>query len=86
VAPAASTRLPHDFFDPQRILRNECEQALVTVGFNVPRNERLAHLEPGSPQAAEYWLVYLREWSFWNHVRSAASLASAACAAGALVI
>jgi uncharacterized membrane protein len=59
---------------------------LVTVGLNVPRNERLARLAPESPQAAEYWLVYLREWSFWNHVRSAASLASAVCAAGALAV
>ncbi len=59
---------------------------LVTVGFNVPRNERLASLDPESSQAAEYWVVYLREWSLWNHVRSVASVASAACSAGALPI
>jgi len=28
ITPAASTRLPHGFFDPQRILRNACEQTL----------------------------------------------------------
>jgi uncharacterized membrane protein len=59
---------------------------LVTVAFNVPRNERLAGLDPGSAQAAEYWGAYLCEWSRWNHVRSAASAASAACSAGALAV
>ena len=59
---------------------------LVTMVFNVPRNEHLARLDPTSSQAAEYWLVYLREWSFWNHVRSIASIASAICCAGALAI
>lgn len=57
----------------------------VTAAFNVPRNERLARLEPGSEPARDYWPTYLREWLFWNHVRSAASLAAAACAAAALV-
>ncbi len=56
----------------------------VTVVFNVPRNERLGHLDAGSPEAADYWARYLREWTGWNHVRTAASLAAAACAAGAL--
>lgn len=59
---------------------------LVTVGFNVPRNENLAKLDPESTQATEYWAVYLREWSLWNHVRSVASVASAACSAGALAM
>lgn len=57
---------------------------LVTLAFNVPRNERLASLDPASSQAADYWAVYLREWSLWNHVRSVASVVSAACSAGAL--
>jgi len=57
----------------------------VTAAFNVPRNERLARLEAESAQAAEYWPIYVREWLRWNHVRSAASLLSAACAAAALV-
>jgi uncharacterized membrane protein len=56
----------------------------VTAAFNVPRNERLARLDSDSPDAQAYWPVYMREWLFWNHVRSAASLASAACAAMAL--
>jgi uncharacterized membrane protein len=56
----------------------------VTVIFNVPRNERLARMESDSAQAADYWPVYVREWLLWNHVRTVASLAAAACAAMAL--
>jgi uncharacterized membrane protein len=59
---------------------------LVTVAFNVPRNERLAGLDPASPQTAEAWRVYLREWTRWNHVRTVASIASAACCAWALAV
>lgn len=57
----------------------------VTAAFNVPRNERLARMDSASEEAAAYWPVYVREWLFWNHVRTAASLVSAACAGAALV-
>ena len=53
----------------------------VTGAFNVPRNERLARLDAASPEAAACWPVYVREWTFWNHVRTLAALASAVCAA-----
>lgn len=56
----------------------------VTLVFNVPRNERLRRLEIDSAEAAAYWPEYVREWTRWNHVRTAASLLSAACAAGAI--
>jgi len=56
----------------------------VTMVFNVPRNNRLARLDAASPDAAAYWPVYVREWSFWNHVRAAAALAAALCAMLAL--
>lgn len=56
----------------------------ITVAFNVPRNERLARMDSASAKATEYWPVYVREWLFWNHVRTAASVASAGCAAAAL--
>jgi uncharacterized membrane protein len=56
----------------------------VTRAFNVPRNKRLAQLNAESAEAAVYWPVYVHEWSLWNHVRTAASLASAACSAAAL--
>lgn len=57
---------------------------LVTVAFNVPRNERLARIGIASSEATTYWPVYVREWTQWNHPRTAASLASAACSAAAL--
>ena len=43
---------------------------LVTIVFNVPRNEALDKLEPDSREAAELWSRYLREWTAWNHVRT----------------
>ncbi|MEU3825406.1 DUF1772 domain-containing protein [Streptomyces sp. SID486] len=48
----------------------------LTIVANVPRNDRLAGLTPGSPEAAGYWPVYVREWTFWNHVRTVASAAA----------
>lgn len=59
---------------------------LVTIAFNVPRNEQLARLDAESPQAAAYWPVYVREWSTWNHLRTVASLAALACAVAALAV
>ncbi|MCE7522375.1 DUF1772 domain-containing protein [Alloalcanivorax xenomutans] len=57
---------------------------LVTMLFNVPRNERLARMTDGSQEAHRYWALYLREWTFWNHVRALAAALSAATAAMAL--
>lgn len=57
---------------------------IVTGVFNVPRNEKLARLDNESAEAASYWPVYLREWLKWNHVRTLASLLSAACAGMAM--
>jgi uncharacterized membrane protein len=50
----------------------------VTMLFNVPRNNVLARLEPGGGGAAEVWRRYLVEWTAWNSVRTAASLAAMA--------
>jgi len=50
---------------------------LVTILFNVPRNERLAVVDPASSEAARLWRDYLIVWTAWNHVRTAASLAAA---------
>jgi uncharacterized membrane protein len=52
----------------------------VTMAFNVPRNNHLARLDAASAEAAAWWPVYVREWTFWNHVRTVAGLAAAACA------
>jgi uncharacterized membrane protein len=57
----------------------------VTIACNVPRNDRLTALAAESPAAHAYWRTYLREWTGWNHVRTAAALAAAACGAAALV-
>ena len=51
---------------------------LVTMVFNVPRNEALARIAPADPGAASQWAGYLSSWTAWNHVRTAASLAAAA--------
>ena len=56
----------------------------VTVVFNVPRNERLARLGAQTDEAHGYWPVYVREWLFWNHVRTAASVVASASSAAAL--
>ena len=51
---------------------------LVTILFNVPRNDALAALAPTDPAAARLWADYLGSWTAWNHVRTAASLLAAA--------
>ena len=51
---------------------------LVTMVFNVPLNNRLASVAPGSAEGAAVWTRYLSAWTAWNHIRTAASLAAAA--------
>jgi uncharacterized membrane protein len=51
---------------------------LVTIAFNVPRNNALAAVSPTAPEAADVWTRYVRGWTAWNHVRTAAALAAAA--------
>jgi uncharacterized membrane protein len=46
----------------------------VTVGFNVPLNNRLAAVDPAAP--GDVWPVYLSRWTAWNHVRAVASIAA----------
>lgn len=43
---------------------------LVTGIFNVPLNERLAKEEAGEA----FWAEYVRRWTVWNHVRTAAAV------------
>lgn len=52
---------------------------VVTMLFNVPRNNALAAVAAGSAQGATLWADYLATWTRWNHVRTAASLAAMAC-------
>lgn len=51
----------------------------VTMAFNVPRNEALSGLDPNGAEAAAAWARYVREWTAWNHIRTAAAIAAAAC-------
>jgi uncharacterized membrane protein len=51
----------------------------VTIAFNVPRNDALAVVAPTEPDSASLWTRYVAGWTAWNHVRTAAALAAAAC-------
>lgn len=51
---------------------------LVTMACNVPRNNALARVDPTSAEGARLWAEYLRGWTAWNHVRTAAGVAAAA--------
>ena len=51
---------------------------LVTMVFNVPRNDALAAVAPADPESARLWASYLSSWTAWNHVRTVAALAAAA--------
>ena len=51
---------------------------VVTMVFNVPRNNALAAAAPDTPETAALWRDYLSRWTAWNHVRMLAALAAAA--------
>ncbi len=51
---------------------------LITMLFNVPRNEALATIDPASPDAANFWVEYVSGWTTWNHIRTIAALAASA--------
>jgi uncharacterized membrane protein len=51
---------------------------VVTLVFNVPRNNALAAVDAASAEGARVWSGYLRTWTAWNHVRTIAALAAAA--------
>src|SRR6266446_1815512 len=50
---------------------------LVTIVFNVPRNDALAAVDPASADGASRWAGYIASWTAWNHMRTAAALAAA---------
>ena len=47
---------------------------VFTVIFNVPLNNALDAVDPASTQTATVWARYLKDWTFWNHVRTLACL------------
>ncbi len=51
---------------------------MVTMLFNVPRNNALAGVAATSTEGAALWADYLIAWTKWNHVRTIAALAGAA--------
>jgi uncharacterized membrane protein len=59
---------------------------LVTILFNVPRNDALAAVDPASANGASLWTDYLTSWTAWNHVRTVAAVAAAASLTIALVM
>jgi len=48
----------------------------VTMVYNVPLNNALAAADPTDPGSAALWTSYLRRWTMWNHVRTAAATAA----------
>ena len=50
---------------------------LVTILFNVPRNNALEAVVANSTEGAALWADYLITWTKWNHVRTIAALAGA---------
>ena len=52
---------------------------LVTMLANVPMNNRLDRMDPFAEESADYWKTYSVIWTWWNHVRTLGSLASALC-------
>jgi uncharacterized membrane protein len=46
----------------------------VTLIFNVPLNDALAAVDPSSGEGSSLWARYVRDWTFWNHVRLIASI------------
>lgn len=58
----------------------------MTIGYHVPRNERLARVRAGTAQGGAVWRHYQDQWTPANTVRAALSLlGAAALAAGAVL-
>jgi uncharacterized membrane protein len=51
----------------------------------VPLNNELARADPAYADTAAVWTRYLRDWTFWNHVRTIASTAASALFIAALL-
>lgn len=49
---------------------------VVTVVFNVPLNEALDAADPMHSSSWSDWKRYVSNWTMWNHVRTAASIAA----------
>jgi uncharacterized membrane protein len=50
---------------------------VLTIAYHVPRNNALDSVDPDSSEAEATWIVYARDWTRWNHLRTLACLLSA---------
>ena len=50
---------------------------VLTIVYNVPRNNRLADVVAGTAEGARVWHMYLDEWTSANSVRAVLSLLGA---------
>lgn len=57
----------------------------VTRLYNIPLNDALAAVRPGTPEAVALWSLYLDKWTAWNTVRTVACVVSAALFTAALI-
>jgi len=53
-------------------------EIVVTITYNVPRNNELAAMDPASEHDAARWPAWEREWTAGNHVRTVAGVAASA--------
>lgn len=51
----------------------------VTMAFNAPRDDGLSKFKMEADDLDARWERYVREWTYWNHVRTVASFAAAGC-------
>ena len=49
---------------------------VLTIAFNVPLNNALDAADATTASGHEVWSNYLTNWTFWNHIRTVASLLS----------
>lgn len=59
---------------------------LSTIVFNVPMNDALEKVSGNGPEAVALWTTYLKDWTWWNHVRTIASLLASVAFIRALMI
>ena len=59
---------------------------ISTIAFNVPMNDALEKVSGNGPEAVGLWTTYLKDWTWWNHVRTIASLLSAIAFVRALMV
>lgn len=59
---------------------------LLTIGYNVPLNERLAAADPHAASSVGLWRDYLQQWTTANSVRAVLSTAAVGLIVAGLVV